>query len=109
SAFVPVGPLGSICVYTKGADADIVVDLTATLWADDGLVFTPATPTRTIDTRNGTGGWSPVHGQLQTIDARVAPPGAQAVSGTLTIAGPHRAGYLRAWGCGEQPVTSNVN
>lgn len=109
SAFVPVGPLGSICVYTKGADADIVVDLTATLRADDGLVFTPATPTRTIDTRNGVGGWSPVHGQLQTIDARVAPPGAQAVSGTLTIAGPHRAGYLRAWGCGAQPVTSNVN
>jgi hypothetical protein len=31
------------------------------------------------------------------------------VSGTLTIAGPHRAGYLRAWGCGEQPGTSNVN
>jgi hypothetical protein len=109
SAFVPVGPLGSICVYTKATDADIVVDLTATLATDAGLVFTPVAPTRTIDTRNGTGGWSPVHGQLQTIDARVAPPGAQAVTGTLTIVAPHRAGFLRAWGCGEQPGTSNVN
>jgi hypothetical protein len=109
AAFVPVGTLESICVYTKAADADVVVDLTATLSAGEGLVFTPAEPTRTIDTRNGTGGWSPVHGQLQTIDARVAPPGAQAVSGTLTIAGPYRAGYLRAWGCGDQPDTSNVN
>lgn len=110
AAFVPVGSDGTVCVYAKAPDADVVVDLTATLTdTGDGLVFTPATPTRTIDTRNGTGGWAPIHGQRQTIDARVAPPGAQAVSGTLTIAGPVRAGYLRAWGCGPEPETSNVN
>ena len=39
SAFVPVGALGSICVYTKAADADIVVDLTATLWADAAMIL----------------------------------------------------------------------
>ena len=110
SAFVPVGEGGAICIFSKAADADVVVDLTATLGdGGDGLVFTPSTPTRTIDTRNATGGWSPVHGQFQTIDARVAPPGAQAVSGTLTIAAPARPGFLRAWGCGTQPETSNVN
>ncbi len=109
AAFVPVGPGDTICIYSKAADADVVVDLTATLRDESGLVFTPVNPTRTIDTRDGTGGWSPVHGQGQTIDARVAPPGARAVSGTLTIADPARAGFLRAWGCGPQPPTSNVN
>lgn len=110
AAFVPVGPGGTFCVFSRATDADIVVDLTATLSeSGTGLVFTPSVPTRTIDTRDGTGGWSPAHGQLQTIDARVAPPGAQAVSGTLTIAAPVRPGYLRAWGCGTQPDTSNVN
>ncbi|HWL42886.1 MAG TPA: SGNH/GDSL hydrolase family protein [Ilumatobacter sp.] len=110
AAFVPVGPGGTICIYSKATDADVVVDLTATLReGTTGLVFTPSAPTRTIDTRDGTGGWSPVHGQWQTIDARVAPAGARAVSGTLTIAGPTAAGYLRAWGCGTQPETSNVN
>lgn len=109
AAFVPVGPDGAICIYSKAPDADVVVDLTATFADGTGLVFTPAAPTRTIDTRNGTGGWSPVHGQRQTIDARVAPPGARAVSGTLTIAAPARAGFLRAWGCGAPPETSSVN
>lgn len=111
AAYVPAGEGDAICVYAKGG-ADVVVDLTATLApadAEGGLAFVPVAPTRTLDTRSGTGGWAPVQGPTQTLDAVVAPVGARAVSGTLTLAAPIFAGYLRAWGCGPQPATSNVN
>lgn len=107
AAFVPVGPNGTICVSSK-APADVTVDLTGTFSADGELAFVPVPPTRMLDTRTGTGGWSPIHGQFQTIDARVAPADAAAVSGTITMVAPMRTGYLRAWGCGEQPPTANV-
>ena len=87
---------------------DVTVDLTGTFSADADLVFQPAAPTRMIDTRYGTGGWEPVQGRFQTIDARVAPPEAEAVSGTLTMVTPLRTGFVRAWGCGSEPETANV-
>lgn len=107
TAFLPVGPRGTICVYVLNP-TDVTVDLTGTFSADGELVFQPAEPTRMIDTRFGTGGWSPAHGQFQTIDARVAPPDARAVSGTLTMVTPMRTGFMRAWGCGAEPATANV-
>lgn len=107
AAFVPVGPDGTICVYVL-TDTDVTVDLTGTFSTGGELVFQPATPTRMIDTRTGIGGWSPIQGQFQVIDAAVAPPGAKAVSGTLTQVTPLRGGFLRAWGCGTEPETANV-
>jgi hypothetical protein len=107
SAFVPVSPTGTICV-SANTDIDVTIDLTGTFSTTGDLVFVPVAPTRTIDTRNGTGGWSPIHGRDQTIDARVAPSTARAVTGTLTIVQPLRTGYLRAWGCGPTPTTANV-
>lgn len=107
TAFVPVGDDGTVCVYVL-TDTDVTVDLTGTFAPDGELVFQPARPTRMIDTRVGIGGWTPVHGQFQTIEARVAPADAQAVSGTLTLVSPMRPGFLRAWGCGPEPDTANV-
>lgn len=108
TAFVPVSADGTVCVYSL-ALIDVVVDLTGTFNSDDGLAFVPVVPTRTLDTRTGIGGWSPIHGQGQVVDAQVAPVGARAVSGTMTIAFPLRPVFLRAWGCGNAPTTSNVN
>jgi hypothetical protein len=110
SAFVPVGQggtAGTICVFSN-VSVDVTVDLTGTFAADGELAFVPVPPTRMLDTRNGAGGWSPLHGQFQTIDARVAPPTAKAVSGTITLVSPMRWGFLQAWGCGEHPTTANV-
>lgn len=107
SAFIRPGPSGTICVYSL-TDVDVTVDLTGVFTTGAGLLFVPITPTRTVDTRYGIGGWSPIHGQYQTIDARVAPDNAVAVSGTLTTAAPLRDGWLRAWGCGPAPETANV-
>jgi hypothetical protein len=86
----------------------VIVDLTGT-FGDDGLSFVPVRPTRMLDTRNAIGGWSPIHGSGETLDVRVAPADAEAVTGTLTIVGPIRAGYLTAFGCGPTPATSSVN
>lgn len=107
TAFVPVGPDGTICVDSH-APVDITIDLTGVFSADGELAFVPVRPTRMLDTREGTGGWSPLHGQFQTIDARVAPATARAVTGTITFVQPMRTGFLRAWGCGNEPETANV-
>jgi hypothetical protein len=107
AAFVPVGPDGTICVWSLNP-VDVTVDLTGVFSGDGALAYVPAAPTRTLDTRFATGGWGPIHGRFQIIDARVAPPEAEAVSGTLTIVTPLRPGFLRAWGCGAEPDTANV-
>ena len=107
AAFVPVGPEGTICVRSK-TPVDITIDLTGTFSADGELAFVPVAPTRMLDTRDGTGGWNPIHGQFQTIDARVAPASAKAVSGTITMVSPLRSGFLRTWGCGTEPSTATV-
>ncbi len=107
TAFVPVGPDGTICLWSH-RPVDLTVDLTGTFSVDGSLVFQPARPTRMIDTRTGTGGWTPLLGRAQTIDAIAAPPSARAVTGTLTIVAPLRNGFIRAWGCGAAPETANV-
>jgi hypothetical protein len=107
AAFVATSPQDTICVETS-TSADVIVDLTGT-FGDGGLSFVPVRPTRMLDTRNAIGGWSPIHGSGETLDVRVAPGDAEAVTGTLTIVGPIRAGYLTAFGCGPTPATSSVN
>lgn len=108
AAFVPVGADGHVCVSTFGT-ADVVVDLTGTFAPTGAYAFTPSVPTRTYDTRDGTGGWSGIHGAGQVVDARVAPPEAAAVTGTLTIVEPIGDGYLSAFGCAGVPDTASVN
>lgn len=107
-AFVPVSPAGTFCVQSL-VGVDVIVDITGTFGPDAPLRFVPATPTRVLDTRTGLGGWAPIHGSGQTIDTRVVPEGARAVTGTLTFVAPMRPGWLKAYGCGTQPETSNVN
>ncbi|HEX4980073.1 MAG TPA: SGNH/GDSL hydrolase family protein [Ilumatobacteraceae bacterium] len=108
SAFVPTGAADTICVFAS-TPVDVIVDITGSFTAGTGLRFVPAEPTRMIDTRSGVGGWAPIHGRLQTIDSRVAPAGAQAVTGTLTIVSPVTGAFLTAYGCGTPPETSSVN
>jgi hypothetical protein len=111
AAFVPTSADNTICVRTNQT-VDMVVDLTGTFSAT-GLSFVPAPPSRMLDTRVGTGGWSPIHGSQQTLDVRVAPPGAKAVTGTLTMVRPLTRGFLAAFSaatsCGPVPATSSVN
>ena len=107
AAFVPVSDEGTICIWSL-APVDITVDLTGVFAADGSLVFQAVQPTRMIDTRSAIGGWSPLHGRGQTIDAVVAAADAAAVTGTLTIVTPLRNGFLQASGCDGDVETANV-
>ena len=109
SAFVPTSDQDTICVFASTAAVDVIVDITGSFVAGAGLKFVPAEPSRMIDTRSGTGGWAPIQGRGQSIDSRVAPPGAKAVTGTLTIVSPVTGAFLTAYGCGAAPETSSVN
>jgi len=108
AAYVPVGDGGAVCLFANVA-TDVVVDLTGTFARDGALGFVAATPTRVYDSRDGTGGWSPIQGIDQTVDVRVAPAVARAVTGVLTMVTPLAPGFLTAFGCGGPPPTANVN
>lgn len=108
AAIVPVSGDGTICVRSS-APADVIVDITGSFTTGGELRFVPAEPTRVLDTRTGTGGWSPIHASGVAIDTRAVPAGARAVTGTLTIVAPLRDSWLKAYGCGDEPPTSNVN
>jgi hypothetical protein len=107
SAYV-VASGGAICVTTS-APARVIVDLQGR-FAPGGASFVAAEPTRVLDTRNGTGGWSPVHGTAQTLDIAAAPAGAVATTGSLTMVSPVVPAWLTAHPCGiGVPNASNVN
>jgi hypothetical protein len=109
AAFVPVGADGNVCVFTNVA-VDVIVDVTGTFSAGGGLRFVPVTPTRVVDTRDGTGGWKGVQANGQTIEVVAAPADAVAVSGTITIVAPFAPGYLTGTVCGAPAgQTSSVN
>jgi lysophospholipase L1-like esterase len=107
-AFVPTSAANTICLHTY-SPVDVVVDITGTFSRGAPLWFVPSVVTRMLDTRNSTGGWSPIHGARQTVDVRVVPADAMAVTGTLTMINPFLGGYLTAHGCGIRPPTSSVN
>ncbi|MGB8859985.1 MAG: SGNH/GDSL hydrolase family protein [Ilumatobacteraceae bacterium] len=114
AAFVPVSAAGTICVHVAAADAnlvDVIVDITGVFQsAPGGLQFVPVFGTRLLDSRNLIGGWVGRHGPGQSLDIVAAPPGARAVTGTITIVRPTFGGYLTAYPCGEGlPPTSSVN
>ncbi|HWM18073.1 MAG TPA: SGNH/GDSL hydrolase family protein [Ilumatobacteraceae bacterium] len=99
---------GAICVFTS-ARARVIVDLQGR-FGSGGASFVAAQPTRILDTRNGTGGWAPIHGAGQVLDVAAAPPGAVATTGSLTEVGSVSAGWETAHPCGSAvPNASNVN
>jgi hypothetical protein len=107
SAYVGTGG-GAICVHTS-ARARVIVDLQGR-FGSGGASFVAAQPTRILDTRNGAGGWSPVHGADQVIDIAAAPPGAVATTGSLTASGSVSTAFETAHPCGSAvPNASNVN
>lgn len=108
SAIVQVSSNDTICVKAN-VSTDIAVDITGTFSAGDGLRFVPVAPTRVIDTRNGTGGWGPIHGSGQTFDMRVAPSAASAVTGTLTLVKPLDNSFVSAEPCTGSAATSSAN
>jgi hypothetical protein len=114
SAFVAVGPDHRFCV-TASANVDVIVDVTGTFGEAGTLRFTPALPSRRLDTRSGLGGRRGLSAPGEQIEVAAAPPTAGAVTGTLTLLASGSNAFLTAFPCaattpsGPPPSTSNVN
>ena len=109
AVFVPVAADGTFCVFTN-SPTDVIVDITGVFSATGDLRFTPVSPTRMLDTRDGTGGWRGRQGIGQTIEIGAAPDTAVAVTGTITMVDPGLDSYLTGTICGQAAgATSSVN
>jgi hypothetical protein len=115
---VPVGVDGSVSLYNFTGDAHVIVDVLGVF--DGGLLpylggrFVAAPPTRALDSRLGTGGYSAALGANAelVIDVRSAgvPVEATEVVLNITVADPTVASYLTVWPAGDaMPNSSNVN
>ncbi|BAN03294.1 hypothetical protein YM304_29800 [Ilumatobacter coccineus YM16-304] len=115
AAFVEVGDDGTVCI-TASTAVDLVADLTATFRpapdggaADGGLAFVAIEPLRMLDTRDGTGGWAPLHGAGQQLAITASPPWAAAVTGTLTMIRPRTTAYVSATNCADADPVASAN
>ncbi len=118
AVLTPVSPDGDVCVYAS-TTLDVVVDLNG--WASSAFGFTPITPTRLFDTRQGEPDGAAIvvkqqyggPGNLLRVDvagvASVPVKGAAAVSLNVTVVNPAGPGYLTVFPCGTRPLASNLN
>ena len=95
----------------SGGTVDVVADLEG-FYAQGGNGYQPGTPTRVLDTRNGTGVAGPVaaEGVLRLDLSGKVPAGAAAAVINLTVTQPQKSGHLTAYADGApEPNASNVN
>jgi len=115
---VPIGAGGAVSFFNFTGSAHVIVDVLGVF--DGGPVpllggrFVPTTPTRALDTRLGTGGFSQALAEHSDLTLDVGPSGvpadATAVVMNVTVAAPSAAGYLTVWpATGPMPDSSNLN
>ncbi|OLZ66497.1 hypothetical protein AVW11_15390 [Streptomyces amritsarensis] len=113
---VPVGKNGHVELANRGAESvDLIADVTGYFTRADAAGYTPMTPVRFVDTREGLG---TTRGRLagqQTFGTKISglravPEGITAVALNVTVTGPGEAGHLSVFpGGGNVPITSNLN
>jgi len=123
-AAVVLGTGGKVSIYNPSGSVHAILDVNG--WFTDataggtGSLFTAVTPTRILDTRNGTGGFTVPVGPNQSIAVQVAGQGGvpamasttppKAVVLNVTAVGPTAAGYLTVWpDLVTRPGTSDLN
>ncbi|TME07425.1 MAG: hypothetical protein E6I71_00960 [Chloroflexi bacterium] len=119
---VPVGTGGKVSFYNGVGLADLIVDVNGyfTDSTAGGASFTVLSPTRIVDTRNGTGGFSSALGPGQSMVVTVAGNGGvpnmasvtppKAVVLNVTVDGPTASSDLVVWPDGTTaPVASDLN
>lgn len=78
-----------------------LVGLYATDTIGSGYVYVPVTPTRVLDTRNGTGGYASSFGpgvrRSVPLPASIVPPSSIAVTGTITATAASDTTYFNQW------------
>ena len=124
---VKVGAGGKVDFYNQNGTTDVIADVVG--WydtdagapGDDGVLYTPTTPTRILESRNivgNTGGYTTPWnaGQTRTVDVVGAsqhpvPAGATAVVLNVTAVGPSVGGFLTVFPADVSvvPTASNIN
>ncbi len=118
---VKVGTGGQINFFNQFGSVDLIVDVSG--WFTDGTdlgqtgtVFNGLTPSRILDTRNGTGGFSSPVGPGGRIAVQVTglggvpTTGVSAVVMNVTITNPTDSSHLTVWPDGTpQPLASDLN
>ena len=103
---------GQVSFHNNSAGTvEVVADLEG-FYAQGGYGYQPGTPTRVLDTRNGTGVAGPVaaEGVLRLDLAGKVPAGAAAAVINLTVTEPQKSGHLTAYPDGApRPNASNLN
>ena len=100
-----IGQSGGVCIFNS-APTHLLVDLSGSFAA--GAAYTALTPTRVLDTRQGT----PVPvaaGTSVQVPLSGVIPGAVAAALTVTSAEAQADGYLTVYACGTLPNASNLN
>ncbi|MBM3828557.1 MAG: S8 family serine peptidase, partial [Actinobacteria bacterium] len=120
AVIVPVGN-GNICFHVYGT-AHLIVDING--WYPENSSFTPVSPARVLDTRNGTGGvpttrignftgTAPDLSFTITGTGGIPTTGVAAVSLNVTVANtnaPDEGGYVTVYPCNTgRPPVSNLN
>ncbi|GAA0680468.1 hypothetical protein GCM10010193_37640 [Kitasatospora atroaurantiaca] len=112
---VPVGPDGTISLYNHAGLTQLVADIEGYYTgAGVGSYLTAATPTRVLDTRDGTGAQQGKAGPGSTLRFKVrglggVPSDASAVVLNLTATEPTAGGYVTAAPDGNPPSHSSLN
>ncbi|MFD7624427.1 PKD domain-containing protein [Streptomyces sp. NPDC059851] len=114
---VPVGKDGYVELYNGGWESvDLLADVTGYFTRSASSGYSPMTPTRFVDTREGLGtSWGQVPGQgtfgTQISGLRGVPGGITAVALNVTVTNPREDGHLTVFPSDVQqvPTTSNLN
>jgi len=115
-----LGTAGRVTIYNNAGSTDVVVDVGS--WYTDASVagsagaYTPLTPARILDTRDGTGGVTGPVGGGTTASVQVTGRGGVPASGVsavilnATVTEPAAAGFLTVFPTGSvRPFISDVN
>lgn len=105
---VGVGAGGQVSIFNFAGATHVVVDIMG--WFDDAGGFAPlGTPSRLLDTREGTCGYTLGPGETRTLQVTSGAT-VSAVTLNVTAVAPTASGYITVWPAGSpRPGTSNVN
>lgn len=114
---VRVGTGGQVSIFNNSGATDVAADIVG-YFSDSGgaaALFTPLTPERFLDTRDGTGGLRQRIGPSESRSLQITgrggiPDNATAVTFNLTAVSPSSSGFFTAYPSGTiRPTASNVN
>ncbi len=110
-----IGTNSAISLFNFAGSVHLVADIVGYFRSDNWTGLDPLTPTRVLDTRDGTGGITGPIGPGQSVDLKVAGQGgasgaATAVALNITVTQPTAASYVTVWPTGkDRPLAASLN